>query len=114
VYEVRVERGEPGAVVVRVAGEVDMAVEPILEQALRDAVADQDARRVIVDLEDLRFLDSSGIHALVKGYRAAAAAGQSFRLRNAKGAVARVLRVTGVADVLGLEADDEDERARGA
>ena len=113
-YEVRVDYGEPGAVVVRVAGEVDMAVEPVLTQALQEAVAHGGVRRVIVDLEDLRFLDSSGIHSLVKGYHAAAAAGQSFRVRNAKGAVVRVLRVTGVADVLGLDADDEDERARGA
>ena len=60
-------------------------------------------------LEQLRFLDSSGVHALVKGYHAATGAGGSLTVRNATGVVARVLHITGVADALGMTAGDPDK-----
>lgn len=102
-YELRVERSGPGTLVVWVSGEVDMAAERALDKALRQALAADGARRVVVDATDLSFLDSSGIHALVKGHHAARNSGVAFSVRNATGAVRRVLEVTGVADLLGLD-----------
>jgi len=91
------------------AGEVDMTVSPVFEQTLVDAATRHDGGRVVVDLEQLRFLDSSGVHALVKGYHAATGAGGSLTVRNATGVVARVLHITGVADALGMTAGDPDK-----
>jgi anti-anti-sigma factor len=109
VFEVRAEAAEDGVVVVRVAGEVDLTVTGVLEQALLDAPKVGAAHAVVVDLDELRFLDSSGVHALVKGYLAARDAGLPYTVRNANGVVARVLEITGVADTLGL-ADDPGAR----
>jgi anti-sigma B factor antagonist len=49
--------------IVALAGELDMANAPVVSETL-DALADT-ARPVIVDLSDLAFIDSSGIHAIV-------------------------------------------------
>jgi anti-anti-sigma factor len=121
VFEVHTDPPADGLVVVRAAGEVDMTVSPVFEQTLVDAATTHAGGRVVVDLEQLRFLDSSGVHALVKGYHAAAGAGGSLTVRNATGVVARVLHITGVADALGMAAMDEpgkpdeaDEYPRGA
>ena len=101
-FEVRAEPVDDGTVVVRVVGEVDLTVSAVLEQTLLDAATTTGVRGVVVDLGDLRFLDSSGVHALVKGYLAARDAGLVYTVRRARGVVARVLAVTGVAAALGM------------
>jgi anti-anti-sigma factor len=55
---------------------------------------------VVVDLADVDFLDSSGIHGLVAAHRAAVERGGRVCLENTSGSVASVLEVTGVADLL--------------
>jgi anti-anti-sigma factor len=121
VFEVHTDTSADGTVVVRAAGEVDMTVSPVFEQTLVDAAARHAGKRVVVDLDQLRFLDSSGVHALVKGYHAAAGSGGSLTVRNATGVVARVLHITGVAEALGMagadgpdEPEEADEFPRGA
>jgi len=113
VFQVRAEPVDGGSIVVRVYGEVDLTVSGQLERVLLAAPAIADVDRVIVDLGDLHFLDSSGVHALVKGYLATRDAGLSYEVRNASGMVARVLRITGVAEAFGL-AGDAGEPSKGA
>jgi anti-anti-sigma factor len=113
VFEVRAEPVRDGTLVVRVAGEVDLTVSGQLEHALLAAPDTVNARRVVVDLEHLRFLDSSGVHALVKGYLATRDAGLPYLVRNASGMVARVLQITGVAEAFGLPAE-MNEHPKGA
>jgi anti-sigma B factor antagonist len=114
VFEVQAEPVRDGTIVVRVAGEVDLTVCGHLERALLAAPVTQDVRRVVVDLGNLQFLDSSGVHALVKGYLATRDAGLPYQVRNASGIVARVLRITGVAEVFGLPEEAADEYPKGA
>ena len=52
---------------VEVSGEVDMSTSPRLEEVVA-ATPDQ-AKRVVVDLSGVTFLDSSGLNALVRGQR---------------------------------------------
>jgi anti-sigma B factor antagonist len=71
-----------GTVRVAVAGELDMATVPELEGMLRHAQAD--ARVVVLDLRELEFIDSSGVHLLLAAGRRAREAGG--RLLVARGA----------------------------
>jgi len=71
-----------GTVRVAVAGELDMATVPELEGMLRHARAD--ARLVVLDLRELEFIDSSGVHLLLAATRRAREAGG--RLLVARGA----------------------------
>ena len=54
-----------GTVVVRVTGDVDVASSQMLDDALTE-LARQPAGRVMVDLSDVTFMDSSGLRALVQ------------------------------------------------
>jgi anti-anti-sigma factor len=84
---------------VSLAGDCDLAVRDELVTTLLAAVGRSSS--VVVDLADVDFLDSSGIHGLVSAHRAAVERGGRIVLENPSGAVAAVLEVTGVRDLLG-------------
>jgi anti-anti-sigma factor len=63
VFEWWLVNGDPDSVCVHVAGELDIATASKLEVALREALLA--ARLVVIDLRDLAFIDSSGVHAIV-------------------------------------------------
>jgi anti-sigma B factor antagonist len=89
--------------VVAVAGECDLAVCGEFTSALLGAVGE--GREVVVDMGELRFLDSSGVHGLVTAYQAAKRDGVRLHVVNAGGVVADVLDLTGVGDLLGPPLD---------
>ncbi len=90
--------------IVALAGECDLSVRDELTGALLGAVGS--GRQVVVDLGALMFLDSSGVHALVTAYHAANRDGVRLHVVNAGGAVADVLDLTGVGELLGAPDDD--------
>jgi anti-anti-sigma factor len=93
-----------GSAVVTLVGECDLSVRDELTSLLSAAI--DSAAVVVIDLGELEFLDSSGIHALVTGHHAALEKGRRLYVRNACGAVARVLELTGVGDLLHVAAED--------
>lgn len=79
-----------------VHGVIDLATVGQLEDAITAAVADDATASIIVDLGQVRLLDSSGIGALLKGRRRADERHRGYRVVGADGMVAEVLRITGV------------------
>jgi anti-sigma B factor antagonist len=107
----RVEvRREGRALVVAVAGELDLASSPTLEQEL-ERVHDADIDLVIVDLRELRFMDSTGLHALVKANKRATEAGHRFAVVKGGAQIQRLLSLTGVGELLTV-ADSPEELLR--
>jgi len=94
--------GDDDEVRVVLRGDVDLAVVSELRRALEDAL-EVAARRVIVDLHEVTHLDSSGIKVFVRANIRARVTGKDFSLRGARGAVRRVLDITGVDRVVTLE-----------
>ena len=86
------------AVVITVAGEVDVASAAELERYVRDYVH----RNVTVDLGGVTFMDSSGITALVRVQRLVMDAGHSLRVTGERPNVRRVLEIAGLYDALHL------------
>jgi anti-sigma B factor antagonist len=97
-----------GRVVVAVAGDVDMLTAGRLREGVAEAVRVAGAGPVIVDLERVPFLDSSGIQALLDGYHTAMVAGGTLTVRGANGTVARVLQIVGLDRVLGVGVPETD------
>jgi anti-sigma B factor antagonist len=89
---------EDARVVVRLTGDCDLAARDELMSILVTAAGS--ATVVLVDLAEVRFLDSSGLHALIAGHHAAIEQGGRLYVANATGAVDRVLDLTGVGDLL--------------
>src|SRR4051794_12645987 len=93
--------GTDGALCVRLGGELDIASVPDIEPEL-DGLLELEPQPAVLDLGELRFMDSSGIAVLI---RLANHLGQ-VEMRNVAPAVRRVVAVLGLADRFGLtEAD---------
>jgi anti-sigma B factor antagonist len=100
-------RNEDRAVVFAVEGELDLASSPTLEQEL-DRVRDSEVDLLIVDLRELRFMDSTGLHALVKANKRANEAGRRFAVVQGGAQIQRLLSLTGVGDLLVVAKSPEE------
>lgn len=86
--------------VIRLAGELDMSTVPELDQVLEAAVEHGGA--VLVDLTELTFMDSTGIHAFLKTARSLQGRG-CLILHGEQERVRRVLDLVGInGDVSGV------------
>jgi anti-sigma B factor antagonist len=92
-------------------GELDLATAPLLERAFDAVFRDDDAEMIVVDLTELSFMDSTGIHLLIR-MRAACEAADRLRVVNGSRAVERLLDVSGVRAHLPIISSDDDSLAR--
>jgi anti-anti-sigma factor len=100
--EVRASNGE-GLTTMVLEGELDIATAPVLEGALTE-VEGGGAGTLLLDLRGLRFIDSTGLRALLSARRRAQTAGRRLRLANLQPPVARVFEVTGAGRLFDTEA----------
>jgi anti-anti-sigma factor len=94
---------EPDGVVLALRGELDLASAPELQRQLLALVA-RPVDALTLDLAGLDFLDSSGLGALYRTRQAADEVGIPLRLRAVPDHVLRVLDVTAMAPLFGLDA----------
>lgn len=87
---------------IAVAGEIDLSTCDSVASAIQDVVTADRAAELIVDLDQVTFLDSTGVRVLVAGQRLARQHGSAYLVINARGIVHRVLEVSGVLDALCL------------
>ncbi|WP_051684273.1 STAS domain-containing protein [Blastococcus sp. URHD0036] len=87
---------------VAVAGEVDCSTAPRLTACLDSELASAPAE-LVIDLTEVSFLDSAGLHALVTAHAHAGRIGVPMRVLVATRAVLRPIQVTGLEDLLGVE-----------
>jgi anti-anti-sigma factor len=87
--EIRIENQASGAAVVHIAGRLDLLAAGEAKQQLVDAVG-VGHKKLVVDLSDVSFVDSSGLGALISGLKAARLAGGDLRIARA-GEQARVI-----------------------
>jgi anti-sigma B factor antagonist len=95
------------AMMLTVSGELDLVSSPALEQALEDLSA-TDTRLVMIDMRQLDFMDSTGIHLLVKAQQRAHAAGQRFAVIRGSEQVQRLLDLTGVSEQMTIVDSPEE------
>lgn len=89
----------PEAHTIVLSGEVDLLGTPQIEAALKDA-HDADAELIVIDLRNLTFIDSSGLHALATGHQLSRARGQELRIIPGPANVQRLFELTGMNEVL--------------
>jgi len=88
--------------VVRLVGDVDMATSPAVKNALAELV-EGGHLAVVVDLSEVTFMDSSGLHVLVDMQRRLSDAGGKVVLRKPGPAVGKLLQITGVGPMFQLD-----------
>lgn len=102
-------RVEGDVAILHVAGEVDVYTAPSLRERLVDLVADGHVK-IVVDMSDVDFLDSTGLGVLVGGLK---------RVRSQDGALAivctaerilKIFTITGLDTVFSIHATVEEAR----
>jgi anti-anti-sigma factor len=88
-----------GASVVIPTGELDLATAPALEAALARAFEAAGSGRVVLDLRELEFIDSSGLRTLLTARKRADEAGAGFSLVAGHRGLERTLEIAGVHKV---------------
>jgi anti-sigma B factor antagonist len=83
--------------VIRIIGEIDIASRDTVTNAARAAVADG-ATKLILDMSEVTFMDSSGIGAVITAQAIA-----SVVLRNPSDIVQRLIATTGLTNSFTLE-----------
>ncbi|GIF50684.1 anti-anti-sigma factor [Asanoa ferruginea] len=91
------QRGE--IVVVSVGGELDMATAPQLQDQITDLL-DRGLSRLVFDLTELSFCDSTGLSVFVRAKNSTDEAGGVVRLAAPQRGVRRILEVSGLVEVL--------------
>lgn len=92
---------EGGAHVIHVAGELDLADCPRLDQALTFAEG-TDAPLVLVDCDQLNFIDAAGLQSLFDASLRAAGNGDRLRITSGGSGVGKIFKLTGLDAVLPL------------
>jgi anti-anti-sigma factor len=89
---------------VRVAGELDLSVIGLVDREIEHAEA-TDASRIVLELDELEFMDAAGIRLLLRLNARSDDDGWRLRIRGRGGPqVRRVLNLTGVGELLPFEA----------
>ena len=93
--EVRLDEGVP---VVALIGEFDLSGKEQLQQQFR-ALQEANLRRVVLDLTETRFLDSTVLGAMVRAHFD----GLEITIRGANGIARKALEITGLAELFNAE-----------
>jgi anti-anti-sigma factor len=91
-------QSDNGVPVIALIGEFDLASKDELQQRIR-ALQEANCPRLVLDLSQTRFLDSTVLGALVRAHRD----GLRITIRGASGIAQKALDVTGLATVFDTE-----------
>jgi anti-sigma B factor antagonist len=83
------------------SGSLDIATSPTVRAALTDA-SERGNHRLVVDLTNVEFLDSTGLGALIGAQRRAKEVDGDVRLVVKEGQILRLLRITGLLKVFNV------------
>ncbi len=94
---------------IELRGELDMATVPQVAEALDELDPEADGvRHVVLDLREVTFMDSAGLHELIARNERARSGRHNLAVVRGPGAVERLLTVTGIDARLVLVDDPDD------
>ena len=87
-----------GKTIVAVGGEIDVYTAPKLRDKITELVADG-VYQIVIDMEAVEFLDSTGLGVLVGGLKKVRAHDGSLQLICTQDRLLKIFRITGLAKV---------------
>ena len=103
--ELRIQTARVGArTELSLAGDLDLISAPELESELM-AVESPGAGELLIDLEGVQFIDSTGLRSLLGATKRAIAAGQKLLLRHAGDQAQCLFEIAGVTEQFSFEDD---------
>lgn len=89
-----------GTVTVRLSGDLDHNTAAQIREELDRLIDDPDVRRLVFDLSELGFMDSSGIGMMIGRYRTMARRGGSVAVRPGGRQVDRLIELSGLYQII--------------
>lgn len=99
-------RQQPGTTIVDVSGDIDMGTSPGLRKVLLDSL--KATPRLILNLREVRYIDSSGIASLVEVLMRARNSQKRLVLFGLNKAVQDVLQLTRLATIFEIRETEEE------
>ena len=101
-----------GAAIVDVTGDITLYNSPEVRKMLLGLLKDKQVKRVIVNLEKVKYIDSAGVASLVEGLKVSRDMKSQFALYGLSPMTREVLELTRLLKV--FEVHDTEEEALGA
>jgi anti-sigma B factor antagonist len=102
---------EEASCIVTIAGEVDVYTSPVLKERLIEA-AEDGCSVVIVDLDQVGFIDSSGLGVLVGALRRLRERGAEMHVVCTREQILKIFRITGLDKVFPIFASLDQARSK--
>src|SRR5580704_2606027 len=96
-------------VIFDVSGDIDLANSPTVRKAVLREVREKRTPRVVINLSQVRYIDSSGVASLVEGLRASRDVGSRFILFGLSTSAREVLQLSRLLKI--FEIYDNEEQA---
>ncbi len=96
--------------VIEIGGEIDVYTAPRLRESIVAAV-EAGHSRLIIDVQQVQFLDSTGLGVLVGALKRVRGEGGSLDIVCTQERILKIFEITGLDKVFGLHASVEDARA---
>lgn len=96
--------------VLAIAGEVDLATVPELEQAIK-GVLEEGTSNLVLDLSETTFMDSTGLRVLIMADREFKEGDRSLAILVKPGPISRLLDVSGMHELLRVIGDTAELNA---
>ena len=94
-------KDEGGAPVVVLEGEIDLSTSPVFKETVY-RVIESGKKDVVIDLNGLEFMDSTGLGVLVAALKKTSMEGGSIRLICNKRSILKVFTITGLDKVFSI------------
>lgn len=105
-------RQSDNATIVDVTGDITLYNSPQVRKVLLDLLREQRVARVIVNLQNVRYIDSAGVASLVEGLKVSRDMKSGFALYGLTRTTREVLELTRLIKVFEVH-DTEEEALRG-
>jgi stage II sporulation protein AA (anti-sigma F factor antagonist) len=87
-------------VTVRLDGELDQDSATRIRQELDDLIADTHIKRLVLDMQGLTFMDSSGIGVVIGRYRTLSKRGGSVAVCGENAHIQRIMQLSGLYQIV--------------
>jgi anti-sigma B factor antagonist len=103
-------RQENGRTIIEVGGEIDVYTAPKLRECITGLV-DEGQTDLVIDLEKVEFMDSTGLGVLVGGLKRVRTHEGSLELVCTQERLLKIFRITGLAKVFAIHGSQADALA---
>jgi anti-sigma B factor antagonist len=99
--DVRQANGEPGASIVDLNGEIDVYTSPKVKETISELI-DKGHYALVINLENVRYIDSTGLGVLIGGLKRVREHSGSVNLVCTNPQIKKIFDITGLSKIFGI------------